>query len=132
MTEIAAADGTSTGTGLVGLTGKASPLVRWGDRGMRDLPVMVGFLPVSVPTRGPKDALVMTVQLDAYTEADNTGLAWKMADRCEAIFTQTAFASTSRTNPVDVIPYLRVRRDQPELDEGRMRVMMEFEMRFNR
>jgi len=130
MTEVAVAD-TGAG-GLATLTGKTAPLLRWGDRGMNNLPIIVGFFPTAPPTRGAKDALRVGVQLDCYSEANNAGLAWQLADRCEAVFTNVNLASTARTNPVDVIPYLRNRRDMPELDEGRMRVMLELEMRFNR
>lgn len=128
--EIATAD-TGAG-GLVTITGKTYPLLRWGDRGMNALPVIVGFFPVGTPTRGPKDALVLGLQLDCYTETGSAGLAWQMADRVETILTNVNLASTSRTNPVDVIPHLRARRDLPELDEGRMRVTMEWDLRFNR
>ena len=129
--EVCTAD-TSSGVGLVALSNKTYPLLRWGDRGMNSLPIIVGYFPTGTPTGGPKDALVLGLQLDCYSETDNAGLAWKLADRVEAIFTNTNMKSTARTNPVDVIPYLRGRRDMPELDEGRMRVMMEWDVRFNR
>ncbi|MFA6044194.1 MAG: hypothetical protein WC718_04360 [Phycisphaerales bacterium] len=128
--EVAKAD-TGAG-GLVALSGKTDPLLRWGDRGMNSLPVIVGFFPTGTPTKGPKDALVLGLQLDFYTETNSAGLAWDMADRMETVFTNTNMASTARTNPVDVIPYLRARRDMPELDEGRIRVTQEWNVRFNR
>lgn len=130
LTEVVVAD---TGAdGLVTLTGKAAPLRRWGDRGMNSMPIIVGYFPTGTPTGGPKDALVLGLQLDCYSETNSAGLAWDIADRVEVVFTNTNMKSTARTNPVDVIPYLRGRRDLPELDEGRMRVMMEWDVRFNR
>ena len=129
--EVCKADTTAT-IGLVALTGKTYPLLRWGDRGMNSMPIIVGYFPTATPTRGPKDALMLSLQLDCYSETDNAGKAWKIADRIEAVFTNVNMKSTARTNPVDVIPYLRSRRDLPELDEGRMRVMMEWDVRFNR
>jgi len=126
------AKGDTGAGGLATLSGKTYPLLRWGDRGMNSMPVIVGFFPTGTPTKGPKDALRLGLQLDYYTETDSAGLAWDMADRMETVFTQTNLASTGRTKPVDAIPYLRSRRDLPELDEGRIRVQQEWEIRFNR
>lgn len=133
MAEVVEGDGSTSGsTGIVGLTGKANPLVQWGDRGMNDRPVISFFQPNGRPRRGTKDALVVTGQFDVFVEANSTGLEEQIADRLEAIMTHTNLNSTARSTPVDVAPYMRARRQLPELDEGRMRVQLEFDFWFNR
>lgn len=122
----------ASSTTLVALTGKAQPVVRWGDRGMTDRPVVTYMVPSSRIRRGTKNALVLTAQFDCWVEPSSTGLEEAMADAIEAILTQPNLNSTARTNPVDVAPYLRQRREVPELDEGRRRLLMEYEFWFNR
>ena len=119
-------------TTLVSLTGKAQPVVRWGDRGMTARPVVSYFVPSSRIRRGTKDGLVLTAQFDVWVEPDSTGTEEAIADEIEVVLTQVNLNSTARTNPVDVAPYLRQRREVPELDEGRRRLLMEFEFWFNR
>jgi hypothetical protein len=119
-------------TTLVSLTGKAQPVVRWGDRGMNDRPVITYWVPSSRIRRGTKDGLVLTAQLDVWVEPDSTGTEEAIADEIEAALTHSNLNSTARTSPVDVAPYLRTRREVPELDEGRRRLLMEWEFWFNR
>ena len=119
-------------TTLVSLTGKAQPVVRWGDRGMNDRPIVTYFVPSSRIRRGTKDGLVLTAQFDCWVEPDSTGTEEAMADEIERVFTHSNLNSTARTSPVDVAPYLRSRREVPELDEGRRRLLMEFECWMNR
>lgn len=119
-------------TKLVTLTGKAQPIVRWGDRGMNDRPIITYFVPTSRIRRGTKDGLVLTAQFDCWVEPDSTGTEEAMADEIERVLTHSNLNSTARTTPVDVAPYLRQRREVPELDEGRRRLLMEFEFWFNR
>lgn len=117
---------------LVALTGKAQPVVRWGDRGMNDRPIITYFQPSSRIRRGTKDGFVMTAQFDVWVEPDSTGTEEAIADEIERVLTQSALNSTARTTPVDVAPYLRQRREVPELDEGRRRLLLEFEFWWNR
>lgn len=126
------AEAFAASTKLVSLTGKAQPVVRWGDRGMNDRPVITYFVPSSRIRRGTKDGLVLTAQFDVWVEPDSTGTEEAIADEIERVLTHSNLNSTARTNPVDVAPYLRQRRELPEMDEGRRRLLMEFEMWFNR
>lgn len=119
-------------TRLVGLTGKAQPVVRWGDHGMNDRPI-VTFMIVSGRYRGgTKDALVYRAQFDVFVEPSSTGIEEAIADEIEAVLTNSNLGSTARTNPVDAAPYLRSRREIPELDEGRRRLTLEYDLWFNR
>lgn len=134
LVEIFEAD-TGSG-GLVGLTGQTYPLRRWGDRGQLDLPnstaegIVTIFFPVISENTVKSDRVA--TQFDIWTAPSSTGRAWKIADRIEAVVTNTALGSTARSNPVDAAPYFRTRRDLPELSEGRTRVTLEAEMWFNR
>jgi len=117
---------------LTTLTGKAQPVVRWGDRGMNDRPIITYFVPSSRIRRGTKDGFVFTTQFDVWVEPDSTGTEEAIADEIEAVFTHSNLNSTARTYPVDAAPYLRQRREVPEMDEGRRRLLMEFECWMNR
>lgn len=131
--EIVEADGSTSGsTGVVGLMSKANPIVPWGDRGMNTLPIIATLFPASAITRGAKEAALVTATADIITEPSATGLAWNIADRLVAITTQSNFNSTARTTAVDVLPQERTRRDLHSLEEGRQRVQVEWEFRFNR
>lgn len=133
IAEVFAADGSTSGsTGLVGLTGKANPIVRWGDRGMNERPIVTYFQPSSRIRRGTFDAMVLNVQFDVWVDGDSTGLEESIADRIEAVLTQPNLASTARTYPVDVAPYLRGRHEVPELDEGRRRLVITYDFWWNR
>ena len=130
--EIVEAD-TSTGStkGITVLTSKASPLIVWGDRGMNNRPIIT-WRAYAIPRHGSKDALNIKAELDIFAEANNSGLEEKIGDRLEAILTQANLSSTARTNPVDVAPTMTARRSLPELEEGRRRLLVEFDLRFNR
>lgn len=133
IAEVFAADGSTSGsTGIVGLTGKANPIVRWGDRGMNSRPIVTYMQTGSRIRRGTFDALVLSAQFDVWVDGDSTGLEESIADRIEAVLTQANLNSTARTYPVDVAPYLRGRRELPELDEGRRRLVLDYELWFNR
>lgn len=125
-------EGDSTTGGLVALTGKAKPMVRWGDRGMNDRPIITYFVPSSRRRTGTKDALVLGVQFDIWVEANSTGTENKIADRLETVITHTNLSTGTRTNPVDVAPYWGPRRELPEMDEGRQRLTLECDFWFNR
>ena len=132
--EIVEADSsTTTPRGLTVIMGTTHPMVRWGDRGMNTRPIITYLGPNAVPRRGAKDALLVDGQFDIWVESNSTGLEERIADRLEAIITQTNLASTKRTNPVDVAPTLRARRDLSTLaEEGARRLTIEIELRFNR
>lgn len=133
VVEVFEADGSTSGsTGIVGLTGKANPIVSWGDRGMNDRPVIAFHLPTASVRGGTKDALRYTAQFDIFVEGNSTGLEEQIADRIETVLTQPNLNSTARASPVDVAPYLRARRELPELDEGRNRIQLEYDFWFNR
>jgi len=133
LAEVFAAD-TSTGPtqGLTVLCGNANPIVRWGDRGMNDRPIVAYYVAGGAYRSGVKDALRIGARFDVFTEANATGLAEKIADRIEAVVTNSNLSSTARTTPVDVAPYPRGRRELPELDEGRNRIVLEYDFWFNR
>ena len=130
LAEIVEAD-TGTG-GLVTLTGKARPMVSWGDKGMNSRPIITYYVPNSRRRHGTKDALVLDAQFDAHVDLSSTGLEEQLIDRLETIITHTNLSSTARTNPVDVAPYWGARRELPELDEGRRRLTLECQFWFNR
>ncbi len=126
--------------GIVGLTGHTSPLRRWGDRAQIDLPsgsqkaIVTMFFPTAPIRRGAKDALLLGTQVDVWSSPSSTGRAWKIADRVETLLTNANLvdvSSTARTVSVDVGPYLQSRRDMPQ-EEGRIRVMLEYTIFFNR
>lgn len=133
LAEICQAD-TSTGPtkGLTVLMNTSRPIVRWGDKGMNSRPIIAYHVPAERIRRGTKDALVLTGIFDIFVEESSTGTEEAIADRLEAIVTHTNLNSTARTNPVDVAPFFRSRRELPDLDEGRRRLQVEFEMWFNR
>jgi hypothetical protein len=133
MAEVFAADGTTGGsTGIVGLTGKAQPLVRWGTRGMDDRPIVSARIYTSSVHGGTKNAFRFFVDFDTWVEAGTTGLGYAIADRIETLFNFTNMNSTARTNPQDFSTTLRAMEPLPELDEGRERVLVTYECRWNR
>ena len=99
---------------------------------MNDRPIITYLGPNAVPRRGAKDSLIVLGQFDVWVESNSTGLEERIADRLEKVLTHTNLNSTARTNPVDCAPYLRARRDNAELDEGRRRLTLEFDLWFNR
>ena len=133
IAEVFAADGTTGGsTGIVGLTGKAQPLVRWGDRGMNDRPIVSARIYTPRVHGGTKDAFRFFTDFDVWVEAGTTGLGDTIAGRVEALFNFTNMHSTARTNPQDFATTLRGIEPLPELDEGRNRVSVTYECRWNR
>ena len=121
-------------TRMTGLTGKAAPVVEWGDKGMNDRPIVTWYQPSAAIRKGTKDAFRLDVSLDVWVDADSTNqaLAEQIADEVEAVFTTPNLKSTSRTVPVDAAPYLRMRWPMPELDEGRHRLHLEYEVWYTR
>jgi len=119
-------------TRLTTLTGKAAPVVRWGDHGMNDRPIVTYMVTTGRYRRGTKDALVLRAQFDVFVNPNSTGTEEAIADELEAIITHSNLSSTARTSSVDVAPYLRSRRELPELDEGRRRLTLEYDLWFNR
>jgi hypothetical protein len=132
IAEIFAADGTSTGsTGIAGLTKKSQPFVRWGDDGMNDRPIITGFVATAPMRTGARDAVRPSLDFDVWVEQGST-IAEEIADRIEAVFTNVNLGSTARTSPVNVAPYLRGREPIPELDDGRRRIKLRYELNWYR
>ncbi len=139
--EVFEADNSTTINSMVALTGQTNPLRRWGDRAQIDLPsgatqkaIVTMFFPTAPIKRGTKDSLRLGTQIDVWSSPSSTGRAWKIADRVETLMTNSnlvSTTSTARTVSVDVAPYLQSRRDLPQ-EEGRVRVMLEYEIFFNR
>jgi hypothetical protein len=125
---IAAAD--NGAGGVVTLTGKSNPLVEWGDHGMNDRPISTWAWTGSRIRQGTKDGFVHGVQIDVWAEANSTGIEDTIADRWEELLIDTSTAWINQG--LDVGCYLRSRRPIPELDEGRRRSMLEFDLWFNR
>lgn len=133
IVEVAELDGSSTGsTGLAGITGRASPVLKAGDRGQNTRPIITHLFPAGEFRGGTKDAVRLTGQFNVMVENDSTGTAEALADRLEVIMTHTNLNSTARTVPVDVVPYPRARQELSEQDEGRRTLVLEFEYWFNR
>ena len=134
IVEVAEADGSTGGsTGIKGITGKPNPMRRNGDPGAdTSRPIITHLFPTAEFRFGTKDALRITSQFNCLVENDSTGQAEALADRLEAIMTNTNMNSTARTTPVDVIPYPRARREFTEQDKGRRTVVLEVEWWFNR
>lgn len=134
IVEVAEADGTTGGsTGIVGITGKANPMRKDGDRGQDTLrPIITHLFPAGDFRSGTKDAVILTGQFNARVENDSTGTAEALLDRVEAIMTHSNLNSTARATPVDVIMYFRGRREFTEQDEGRRTVTLEVDYWFNR
>ena len=135
LAEIYGADGSTSGsTGIVGITGKAAPFVRWGDDRMSDRPILVGSIGPTRTTEGAFDAMIFPLDVHIFVEAGSTGKAEALADRVEAVTTQANLSSTStaRSSSVDVAPTLRGIDPLPELDEGRQRLVVRYECRWNR
>lgn len=131
IVEIVEAD--STTVGIPGLLGKANPLVAWGDRGMNDRPIIAAYTAVLTPRQGSVDQLQIAATFDIFIDDDSTGLAASVGDRLEDILTNTEFSSSVRTVSVDAAPQADpVRRYQPELDEGRTRLTLDWEFRLTR
>jgi len=131
MVEIVEAD--STTVGIPGLFDKAHPLVNWGSKGMNHRPIIAAYLVDLTPRRGSRDALQIGATFDIFVNDNSTGLAGKAGDRLEAILTNTEFQSTARTTTVDAAPQAAPkRRYQPELDEGRTRLTLDWKFRLNR
>ena len=133
IVEIVEAD--STTVGIPGLLAKAHPLVNWGSRGMNQRPIIAAYTAVMTPRRSSRDQLVVQTTFDVFVDDDSTGLAAKVGDRLEAILTNPVLNSTStaRSCTVDAAPQAApARRYQPDLDEGRTRLTLDFEFRLNR
>jgi len=131
IVEIIEAD--STTVGVPGLIGKTHPLVNWGSRGMNQRPIIAAYLATHTPRRGSRDALQIGATFDVFVDDNSTGLAGLVGDRLETILTNTEFQSTARTVAVDAAPReAPLRRYQPELDEGRTRLTLDWEFRLNR
>ncbi len=134
IVEVVEADGSTSGsTGIKGITGKANPICKDGDRGQNVArPIITHLFPTGEFRGGTKDAMRFTGQFNVFVENDSTGTAEALADRLEAIMTHTNLNSTARTVPVDVTPYLRARREMAEQLEGRRVVILEMEYWMNR
>jgi len=133
IVEIVEAD--STTIGIPGLIGKAHPLVNWGSRGMNQRPIVAAYTAVMTPRKSSRDQLVVQTTFDVFVDDDSTGLAAKVGDRLEAILINSVLNSTStaRSYTVDAAPQAAPsRRYQPELDEGRTRLTLDWEFRLNR
>ena len=134
IVEVVEADGSTSGsTGIVGITQLANPIRRDGDPGADNTrPIITHLFPAGEFRFGTKDAMRLDGQFNARVENDSTGQAEALLDRIEAIMTHTNLNSTARTTPVDVVPYLRARREFTEQDKGRRTVTLEVEYWFNR
>ncbi len=133
IVEVVEADGSTSGsTGIVGIIG-ANPIRKDGDPGADTArPIITHLFPAGEFRLGTKDAMVLDGQFSVRVENDSTGQAEALADRLEAIMTHTNLNSTARTSPVDVLPYLRGRREFTEQDKGRRTLILEVEYWFNR
>lgn len=133
IAETFAADGSTSGsTGIVGLTGKAQPVVRWGDRGMALRPIVTYYVDSSRFKEGVEGRMELGATFDVFVEGESTGLEEQIADRVEALMTFSNLNSTARTYPVDVAPTLTNRAPAAELDEGRRRLRLQFDLVWNR
>lgn len=119
-------------TTMVNLTGSSNPLRTWGDIGSVTRPICAGRFGQGRYLAGSCDPVGIPLVIDTFVESDSTGLASAIADELEQIITYTNLASTVRTHPVDVAPTLRARFPQPELDEGRNRLTLEWDLRHHR
>jgi hypothetical protein len=120
-------------TRLVNLTGKSSPVVRWGDHGMNDRPIVTYMVTTGRYRRGTADSLEFRAQFDVWVDPNSSqGTEEAIADELESIIVHSNLNSTARTSPVDVAPWLRSRRELPELDEGRRRLTLEYDIWLNR
>lgn len=133
ITAIARAD-TGPG-GLVPLHGgKPEPVVPWGDRGhvnpdgSINRPITTLSLLPARPSRGEPHDLLLELQMDVWVRGGQRELAWTIADRLEELLTAPALADKG----VDVAPTLRMREERPELDQGGVRIIMRWEVRFTR
>lgn len=114
-------------TRLTTMTGKAHPLLLWGDRGMESLPIIAGTPMTITPLQG---AEIWHFQLDAYGPGWD-GVASRLASELRNVITRDAFLSPNRSHPADALPVGFHTRTWPQLDEGRERVTLEFDVRLN-
>lgn len=121
--------------GIVTLLGKAADptqaIVRWGDAGMNDRPILSIFFPV---TRG-RDAsgetdepLVVDGQFDVHVERGSGALAENVLERLKVLLDWTAFDGQG----LDVAPFWGVAGESPALIEGSARYTQEVRFQFNR
>lgn len=119
-------------TAVKTLMGRTDPVRLWGD--LANDPgrpiVTVRFEPGRFS--GACDVVILRAVFDVFTEPDSTGLGSAIADELEGLITYTNLASTGRTHPVDVAPYRRARGPNYELDEGRGRITLEYDLRHTR
>ena len=115
--------------GLVALTGKTVPIVRW-----RDLVQIVNKPPIVAAqvfsadrSSGAPEKLLCGVQFDAIVLHGSEGLESQMADRIEEIMTVTTLLAEGLDVQVDV----RQRRPL-DFEEGRRRIEMDFDMAMKR
>jgi hypothetical protein len=133
ITAIARAD-TGPG-GLVALHGgKTDPVVPWGDRahvspdGTVNRPITTLTLLPGRPSSGEPYDLLLELQLDIWVRGGERERAWAIADRLEALLTAPRLLAEG----VDAAPTLRAREERPELDQGGVRVITRWELRFTR
>lgn len=122
-------------TALVSLCGgESNPLRAWYDIGVANRPIVAGRVDQGRLRGGSDDPWNWMLTLDVFVEFDSTGRAAAIADVLEGLITFTNLNSTGgmTTTPVDVAPQLRRRLPQPELDEGRNRLTLEWDLRHNR
>jgi len=120
--------------GLVDLTGKSVPIVKFADLARADAegdvpathqpPVATIYFVISDRGEGTADMLVMDMQMDAYAKPASEGLEAQIIDRIEQILTGPNFTLQG----LDVRVTQGIRRRLDELESGRVRLTEDFRL----
>jgi hypothetical protein len=122
---VAIADADTGAGGFYVLVGnKTGRLVRWGDRGMNERPVVaLAFGTTTYRSPGEGDRFRIPATFSAFVAGAAGGLEDRLLDRLVLILTQPAFAARG----LNVAPFPRLRRDLATLEEGGQRKDLEME-----
>jgi hypothetical protein len=120
---------TAPGVGLVALTGKTVPIIRWRDlvQIVNEPPIVAAQIFSADRNSGAPEKLLCGVQFDAIVPHGSEGLESQIADRIETIMTVTNFLAEGLDVEIDV----RQRRPL-DFEEGRRRIEMDFDMAMKR
>jgi hypothetical protein len=125
---VAIAEADTGAGGVATLIAKTHPVVRWGDRAMRDRPIVTVYFGTTTYRSPRRDPLTVPATFSAFVEAGANGLEDEVLDRLVAVLTAPAF----KAQGLDVAPFPRRRRDMAALEEGGQRKDLDMDFWLNR
>lgn len=116
--------------GLVPLTGKTVPVIRWRDRIREgnEPPIIACQIFLARRNTGAPEKLICEVQFDAVVPEQSEGLENQLIERLEGRLLPQNFLAEG----IDVDPNPGARRQLSPLEEGRRRLGLDYQMTMKR